>query len=127
MEVKSSERRADFRVQFGHAVKCMTSEVLFEAEAVNLGTDGLCLRSPLPLESGTEVALLFSFTPSGDSPFLALAEVIWSEDPAEDQPAHNSLLGLRFLDLGRHKESQLNWHVHQLALAGGMLPANSPP
>jgi hypothetical protein len=105
----------------------MTSEVLFEAEAVNLGTDGLCLRSPLPLEAGTELAVLFSFTPSGDSPFLALAEVIWCEDPVEEPSDRNSLLSLRFLDLGRHKESQLNWHVHQLALTGGLLPADSCP
>jgi len=121
MELRRNERRVELRVQFSHPVKCMTSEVLFEAEAVNLGADGLCLRSPLPLEAGTEMAVLFSFTPSGDVPFLALAEVIWCEDGIEDRHGQSSLLGLRFQHLGPHKASLLTWHVQQLAVAGGML------
>jgi hypothetical protein len=125
MKPNRIERRADLRAQFSNAVKCMTPEVLFEAEAVNLGRDGICVRSPLSFEPGTEMALLFSFTSSGDAPILALAEVIWCEDsPAEEQPNQSNLLGLQFRHLGRHKASLLAWQVRQLALAGGMLACN---
>jgi len=120
MELRRNERRVELRVQFSHPVKCMTPEVLFEAEAVNLGADGLCLLSPLPLEAGTEMAVLFSFTPSGDVPFLALAEVIWCEDGAEEIPGQSSILGLLFQHLSPRKSSLLTGFVLQLALAGGM-------
>jgi hypothetical protein len=124
MEPERTERRVDLRVQFSHPVKFMTAEVLFEAEAVNLGEAGLCVRSPLPFESGTEVAVLFSFTAAGDAPFLALAEVIWCEDGVENPLGRSSLLGLRFQHLSPKKSSLLTWHVHQLALSGGMLTAH---
>lgn len=106
------------RVQFEHPVKCLTPLVIFEAKAVNLGLQGLNLLSPVPLQIGAEMAILFSFTPDGETPFLALAEVIWSEDNGEESEAEAILLGLRFVNLSRSKETLLDFHIRQRALSG---------
>jgi len=120
------ERRSYMRVQLEYPVKCMTPQVIFEGKAINLGLHGLSLLSPVPLEIGTEMAILFSFTPDGDTPFLALAEVIWGEE-GEDQNANEGIsLGLRFLNLGRQKEALLSFHIHQLALSGYITSTPGP-
>jgi hypothetical protein len=106
------------RVQFEHPVKCLTPQVIFEGKAANLGLHGLGLLSPIPLEIGTEMAVLFSFTPEGETPFLALAEVIWGEEGEEENAQEEILLGLRFLNLGRSKEALLGFLIRQLALSG---------
>jgi len=123
MNDKQSERRLELRVRFEHPVKCMMPEVIFEGRAVNLSGDGLYLQSPVPLEVGTEMAIMFSYSTQGDMPFLALAEVIWCQDGPEEKSDGTSLIGLQFRNLGRQKQTLLAWHVQQLVLAGQMLPA----
>ena len=76
----SDPRRKHPRKRYDRPIKCITTSMMFDCMGVNLSSGGVCLRSPVPLENGDELALLVPIGNGESRIVIALGKVVWIKD-----------------------------------------------
>ncbi len=93
---------------FDRAVKCITTQLMFDCRGVNLSLGGICLRSPITFESGEDLALLIPVGSDEGSLVIALGKVIWMqqyEESLNDLPVY---AGISFIATAGKFQGELN-------------------
>jgi len=75
-----SDNRRHLRKRYDRAIKCITTSLMFDCRGVNVSPGGICLRSPVPMEHGAELALLVPLGDDDGRMLIALGKVVWQKD-----------------------------------------------
>ncbi len=74
------EKRLYPRKRFDRAIKCITQHIMFDCQGVNISPGGCCLRSPVSIDVGEELALLIPIGNGENNLLFALGKVIWAKE-----------------------------------------------
>jgi len=102
------QRRKHPRKRYDRPIKCITTDLMFDCRGINLSPGGICLRSPIPLESGEELALLIPIGADDDRIVIALGKVVWMKDTEvvlNDFPVY---AGIEFMATANKFKQQLD-------------------
>ena len=101
-------RRKHPRKLYDRPIKCITTSLMFDCRGVNLSQGGICLRSPVPLEDGEELALLIPIGSEDGRIIIALGKVVWLKDTEvvlNDYPVY---AGIQFMATANKFKQQLD-------------------
>ena len=93
----ADSRRQCPRKRYDRPIKCITTSLMFDCRGVNLGWGGVCVRSPIPFETGQEIALLIPIGGSGNNIVIALGKVVWTKDQPEELNDYPVYAGIQFV------------------------------
>jgi len=93
----ADSKRKCARKRYDRPIKCITTSLIFDCRGVNLGSGGVCIRSPIPFEAGEEVALLIPIGNTENNIIIALGKVVWTKDHAEALNDYPIYAGIQFV------------------------------
>jgi len=108
MEQYSDARRKYPRKRYDRPVKCITTSLMFDCWGINLSSGGVCMRSPVPLENGDEIALLIPIGNDDGEIIIALGKVVWSKDSEAGLNDFPVYTGIQFMATANKFRDQLD-------------------
>ncbi len=101
------EKRAHPRIKFDRAIKCITPQLMFDCQGVDISLGGCCLRSPINFEDGEEMALLIPLNNQAEKMLIALGRVVWAKSYATNYNDYPFYIGIKFLATTQKNFSEL--------------------
>ena len=102
------QKRKHLRKRYDRPIKCITPSVMFDCRGVNLCQGGVCIRSPVPFESGDEIAMLIPIGNNGDHIIMALGKVVWTKDHPGELNDYPFYAGIEFVATSNKYRSDLD-------------------